>query len=335
MKIMGISQPGGPEVLQYTDAPDPHAAPGEVVIDVVATAVNRADLLQRQGFYPAPAGAPDWPGLEVSGRISEVGEAVRGWSVGDPVCALLSGGGYAQKVAVPTGQLLPVPASLPLEDAAALPEVVCTVWNNLFMVAGLQAGEWLLVHGGGSGIGTMAIQMARRLGARVAVTAGSADKLERCRALGAELLINYREQDFVEQMRAHTAGHGADVILDIMGAKYLGKNVDCLAYKGRLVVIGLQGGTKAEINLGTLLSKRGSLHATALRSLSPQNKAEVVASVMQNVWPLVEAGEIRPIIHCHLPLTAAGQAHALVQESSHVGKVVLTVQQDQKVRQTA
>ncbi len=328
MKIISISKPGGPEVLQCTEVPDPHAAEAEVVIEVVATAVNRADLLQRQGVYPAPAGAPDWPGLEVSGRICEIGKGVSGWALGDPVCALLTGGGYAQKVAVPATQLMPVPTNISLEDAAALPEVMCTVWNNLFMVAGLQAGEWLLVHGGGSGIGTMAIQLARHMGARIAVTAGSADKLERCHALGAELLINYREQDFVEQVHAHTQGRGANVILDIMGAKYLGKNLDCLGYKGRLVVIGLQGGIKAEINLATLLSKRGSLYATALRSLSAQDKADIVASVLQNAWPLVQTGEIQPIIHCRLPYTAAAQAHTIVQESTHVGKVLLTVSRE-------
>lgn len=208
MKIIAISRPGGPEVLHCTEAPDPQAAEAEVVIEVVATAVNRADLLQRQGVYPAPAGAPQWPGLEASGRICAIGKGVSGWDIGDRVCALLSGGGYAQKVAVPAAQLLPVPTNLSLEDAAALPEALCTVWNNLFMVAGLKAGEWLLVHGGGSGIGTMAIQLARHMGAKVAVTAGSADKLERCRALGAELLINYRTQDFVEQLSAHTKGRG-------------------------------------------------------------------------------------------------------------------------------
>ena len=325
MKIITITTPGGPEVLQQAEAPDPHPAPGEVVLDVAATAVNRADLLQRQGFYPPPPGAPAWLGLEASGTISAVGEGVKEWSVGDTACALLAGGGYAEKVAVPAGQLLPVPSGVSLVDAAALPEVACTVWSNVFMLAGLKSGECLLVHGGASGIGTMAIQLAHRRGARVAVTAGSAAKLERCRELGADILIDYRTEDFVARVREGTDGRGADVVLDIIGARYLAKNVEVLAPGGRLVVIGLQGGTRAEIDLNALLRKRGTLYATALRSQAVIEKAAIVASVREHVWPLVESGAIHPVVHARLPLADAAQAHRMLQESTHVGKVLLTV----------
>lgn len=325
MKIIRITQPGGPEVLQPTEVPDPQPGRGEVVLDVAATAVNRADLLQRQGFYPPPSGAVEWPGLEASGIISAVGEGVRGWSVGDAACALLAGGGYAEKVAVPVGQLLPVPRGISLVDAAALPEVACTVWSNVFMLAALKSGECLLVHGGGSGIGTMAIQLAHQFGARVAVTAGGADKLARCRALGADILIDYRSEDFVAQVRDATGGRGADVVLDIIGAKYLSKNVEVLAPQGRLVVIGLQGGTRAELDLAALLRKRGTLFATALRAQSIEEKSAIVASVREHVWPLLESGAIHPVVHARLPLTEAAQAHRLLQDSVHVGKVLLTV----------
>ena len=325
MKIIRITQPGSPEVLQLAEAPDPQPGRGEVVLDVAATAVNRADLLQRQGFYPPPPGAAEWPGLEASGIISAVGEGVRGWSVGDAACALLAGGGYAEKVAVPAGQLLPVPRGISVVDAAALPEVTCTVWSNVFMLAALKSDECLLVHGGGSGIGTMAIQLAHRFGARVAVTAGSADKLARCRALGADILIDYRTEDFVAQVRAATGGGGADVVLDIIGAKYLAKNVEVLAPQGRLVVIGLQGGTRAELDLAALLRKRGTLFATALRAQSIEEKSAIVASVREHVWPLLESGAIHPVVHARLPLAEAAQAHRLLQDSVHVGKVLLTV----------
>ena len=322
MKVISITSPGGPEVLQLIDAPDPQPAAGEVVLRVAATAVNRADLLQRQGSYPPPPGAPQWPGLEASGTVIAVGESVKGWSVGDEACALLSGGGYAEQVAVPAGHLLPIPKGVSLVDAAALPEVACTVWSNVFMLAGLKPGELLLMHGGASGIGTMAIQLARSLGARVAVTAGSPEKLARCRELGAEVLIDYKLQDFVEEVRK--AG-GANVILDIMGAQYLARNIDALAVKGRLVIIGTQSGTKTEIDLRKMLPKRASVHATVLRAQSVAEKAAIVASVRENVWPLVEQGKVRPIVHTRLPLAQAAEAHRIVGESTHVGKVVLTV----------
>ncbi|KGH44909.1 NAD(P)H-quinone oxidoreductase [Modestobacter caceresii] len=326
MRAVTISSPGGPEVLGWGEVPDPVCGPGEVLVDVAATAVNRADTLQRQGHYPPPPGASEVLGLECSGVISEVGADVTGWSVGDEVCALLSGGGYAERVAVPAGQLLPRPAGVELATAAALPEVVCTVWSNVFMLAGLRAGEVFLVHGGSSGIGTMAIQLAKRAGARVATTAGSAEKLAFCRELGAEIGVDHREQDFVEVVREATDGHGADVVLDIIGAKYLARNLDVLAIGGRLMGIGMQGGTKAEIDLGKLMRKRGSVHATTLRSrpaTGPGGKAEIVAAVRHDVWPDVERGVVRPIVDRRLPMSRAGEAHALLESSTHIGKVLL------------
>ncbi|MEU4642293.1 NAD(P)H-quinone oxidoreductase [Micromonospora sp. NPDC023814] len=323
MRAMTIPEPGGPDALVWSEVPDPEPGPGEVVVDVRATAVNRADLLQRQGHYPPPPGAPAYPGLECSGVISATGPDVAGWEVGQEVCALLAGGGYAERVAVPAGQLLPVPAGVDLVDAAALPEVACTVWSNVVQLARLAKGETLLLHGGGSGIGTFAVQLGVALGATVVVTARAA-KHERLRELGATHTIDYREQDFVEEVRRVTDGRGADVILDIMGAAYLPRNVAALATDGRLVVIGMQGGRKGELDLGALLAKRGTVAATALRSRPPEQKAEIVRGVRQQVWPLVEAGTVRPIVDRRLPITEAAQAHRLVESSDHVGKVLLT-----------
>jgi putative PIG3 family NAD(P)H quinone oxidoreductase len=325
MRAVVVTEPGGPEVLAWRDVPDVRPNPGEVLVDVAASAVNRADLLQRQGHYDPPPGAPPYLGLECSGRVAAVGEGVGGWAVGTAVCALLAGGGYAEQVAVPAGQLLPIPAGVDVVAAAALPEVTCTVWSNVFMLAGLRPGETLLAHGGGSGIGTMAIQLARHVGARVAVTAGSAEKLARCRDLGAEVLVNYREQDFVEAVRAATGGHGADVVLDLIGAKYLARNVEVLAPNGRLVVIGLQGGTKAELDLGLLLRKRAAVLATALRARPPAEKAAIVASVRENVWPLLESGAVRPVVDRVLPMAEAAEAHRVLESGEAFGKVVLTV----------
>jgi putative PIG3 family NAD(P)H quinone oxidoreductase len=317
---------GGPDVLAWSQVPDPVCGPGEVLVDVAATAVNRADLMQREGNYPPPPGVTEVLGLECSGVISEVGPGVTGWSVGDEVCALLSGGGYAERVVVPAGQLLPRPAGVDLESAAALPEVVCTVWSNVFLLAGLRRGDVFLVHGGSSGIGTMAIQLAVRAGARVATTAGTPAKLAVCRELGAEILVDYRQEDFVERVRAATGGHGADVVLDNMGAAYLGRNVDVLATGGRLVTIGMQGGTRGELDLGVLMRKRGAVHATTLRGrpgTGPGSKAEVVQAVRQDVWPAIEKGEIRPVVDRRMPMSRAAEAHALVGASEHVGKVLL------------
>ncbi|NXY97197.1 NAD(P)H-quinone oxidoreductase [Streptomyces sp. BR123] len=325
MHAISIEQPGGPEALVWAEAPDPVPGEGEVLVDVVASAVNRADVLQRQGFYNPPPGASPHPGLECSGRISAVGPGVSGWAVGDEVCALLSGGGYAERVAVPAGQLLPVPEGVDLVTAAALPEAACTVWSNLFMVARVRPGETVLVHGGSSGIGTMAIQLAKAVGATVAVTAGGPEKLARCKELGADVLIDYREQDFVAEVRAATGGAGADVILDIIGAKYLARNVDALAVNGRLAVIGLQGGAKAELNLGTLLSKRAAIAGTTLRARPSAEKAAIVAAVREHVWPLVAAGRIRPVVHAVYPVREAAEAHRTMESSTHVGKLLLTM----------
>ncbi|MDK3257179.1 NAD(P)H-quinone oxidoreductase [Blastococcus capsensis] len=326
MLAVTISEPGGPEVLQWTEVADPVCGPGEVVVDVVATAVNRADLLQRQGFYAPPRGTSEILGLECSGIVSEVGDGVTEWARGDEVCALLAGGGYAERVAVPAEQLLPRPAGVELATAAALPEVACTVWSNAFLLAGLERGDNFLVHGGSSGIGTMAIQLAARAGARVFTTAGSAAKLAVCRELGAEVAINYRDEDFVERVREATDGRGADVVLDNMGAKYLSRNVDALADGGRLVIIGMQGGSKAELDINALLRKRGSVHATALRSRpvrGPGGKAEIVAAVRHDVWPDVERGVVRPIVDRRLPMSQAAEAHRVVAASEHIGKVLL------------
>ncbi|AJE83927.1 MULTISPECIES: NAD(P)H-quinone oxidoreductase [Streptomyces] len=324
MYAMTIPEPGGPDALVWAEVPDPTPGEGEVLIEVAAAAVNRADLLQRQGFYDPPPGASPYPGLECAGRITALGPGVAGWAVGDEVCALLAGGGYAEQVAVPAGQLLPVPAGVDLADAAALPEVTSTVWSNVFMVAHLRPGETLLVHGGASGIGTMAIQLGKAVGAKVAVTAGSAEKLAQCAALGAEILVNYREQDFVAEVKAATDGAGADVILDIMGAKYLERNIKALARNGRLAIIGLQGGTKAEINLGALLAKRGAVTATSLRTRPVAEKSAIIAAVREHVWPLVEAGQIRPVIDRRIPLSQAAEGHRVLDSGSHIGKVLLT-----------
>ncbi|HSE72453.1 MAG TPA: NAD(P)H-quinone oxidoreductase [Nocardioidaceae bacterium] len=324
MRAVIASEPGGPEVLTVADLPDPAPGPGEVVIDMVATAVNRADTLQRQGHYPPPAGASDVLGLECSGVISAVGEDVSGWSEGDQVCALLAGGGYGERVVVPAGQVMPVPDGVDLVTAGALPEVACTVWSNVFMIAGLQPGETLLVHGGAGGIGTMAIQLAKALGSTVITTAGSEEKLELCRSLGADLAISYRDQDFVEEVKKATDGHGADVILDNMGAKYLDRNVSALATEGRLVIIGMQGGVKGELNIGKLLAKRGAVIATTLRSRPVAEKAAICASVVEHVWPLVADGTVKPVVHTCLPLDQAAEAHRVMESGEHVGKILLT-----------
>ncbi|MFI7401513.1 NAD(P)H-quinone oxidoreductase [Streptomyces sp. NPDC049541] len=325
MHAITIPEPGGPEALVWDEVPDPVAGEGEVLVEVVASAVNRADILQRQGFYDPPPGASRHPGLECSGRIAALGPGVSGWAVGDEVCALLAGGGYAEKVAIPAGQLLPVPKGIDLKQAAALPEVVCTVWSNVFMIAHLRPGETLLVHGGSSGIGTMAIQLAKAVGAKVAVTAGTEEKLQQCVGLGADILINYREQDFVAEVKKATDGAGADVILDNMGAKYLDRNIQTLAVNGRLAIIGMQGGIKGELNIATLLNKRAAVSATSLRARPLTEKAAIVAAVREHVWPLLDAGHVRPVVDREIPMDDAATAHRVVEESGHVGKVLLVV----------
>lgn len=325
MRAVTVPSPGGPEALVVAEVEDAVAGPGEVLVEVVATAVNRADLLQRQGLYDPPPGASPYPGLECSGRVAALGEGVTGWTVGDEVCALLSGGGYASLVAVPAGQLLPVPAGVAPIDAAALPEVACTVWSNVFEIAALQAGEVLLVHGGTSGIGTLAIQLAVARGARVLCTVGSAEKATAAASLGAERAIRYRDEDFVEVVRELTGGRGADVVLDNMGGSYLPRNVQVLATGGRLAIIGLQGGTKGELDIAALLTKRAAVHATSLRARPAAEKAAIVAGVREQVWPLVESGAVRPVVHAVLPLADVADAHRLMESSAHIGKIVLEV----------
>ena len=325
MYAITVREPGGPEVLEWTEVADPVAGPGEVVIDVAGSAVNRADLLQRQGAYPPPPGASDIIGLECSGRIAALGEGVEGWQVGDEVCALLAGGGYAEKVAVPAAQLLPIPPGVDLVTAGGLPEVVCTVWSNVVAAGRLAAGETFLVHGGSSGIGTHAIQIAKALGARVAATAGAPDRLERCRELGADIVMDYHD-DVPARLKEATDGHGADVILDNMGAKGLAANVDALASDGRLLIIGLQGGRKGELDLNKLLRKRGSVTAMSLRGRpvqGPNGKAAVVAGVREQVWPMFADGRVRPVVHDRVPLPDAGKAHAQLEAGGVVGKILL------------
>lgn len=316
----------GPEArLSWQEVPDVSPKDDEVLIKVASAGINRADLLQAAGKYPPPPGASEILGLEVSGTVAAVGGHVSEWAVGQEVCALLAGGGYAEYVAVPAGQVMLIPESVSLHEAAGLPEVACTVWSNLVMTAGLSSGQLVLVHGGASGIGTHAVQVGRALGCRVAVTAGSAHKLDLCAELGAEVTINYREEDFVERVRAEG---GADVILDIMGAAYLDRNIDALAPDGRIVIIGMQGGVKAELNIGKLLGKRAGVIATALRARPVSgrgSKSDVVSEVVANVWPMIESGQVRPIIGAEYPVQEAGAAHELLQSGEVSGKVLLRV----------
>jgi len=326
MKAIVVERPGSPAELAWRDVPDPVVTAGAVLVEVAAAAVNRADLLQAAGHYPPPPGASDILGMECSGVIAQVGPGVSGWRVGDRVCALLAGGGYAQRVAVPAGQVLPVPDGVDLIEAAGLPEVACTVWSNLVMTAGLDVGQTVLIHGGGSGIGTMAIQVARLRGARVAVTASRDAVLEVCRSLGADVTINYAEQDFVEALLAATDCRGADVILDLIGAKYLARNISALADGGRLVIIGLQGGTRAELDINALMRKRAGVIGTALRSRpvsGPGSKAEIIDQVRAQLWPSLAAGAIRPVIDSVVPLPEALAAHIRMAGGGHVGKIVL------------
>lgn len=322
MHAITLTEFGSPDVMQWTEVPDPRPAPGQVVVDVAATAVNRADLMQRQGKYPPPPGASEILGLECSGVVSELGDGVHDWKVGDRVCALLAGGGYAEKVAVPSVQLFPIPAGLDLHAAAALPEVASTVWSNLVQFGGMRSGHTVLIHGGGSGIGTHAIQVAKALGATVAVTAGSKEKLDFCASLGADILIDYKNQDFVEELPG-----GADLILDNMGAKYLERNVNALAKDGKLITIGMQGGVKGELNFGALLAKRGTVHAAGLRGrpvTGPSSKADIVADMTERLWPMIEEGRVAPIVHAELPITEAAEAHRLL-DADAIGKVLLRV----------
>lgn len=314
-----IREPGDPDVLTWAEVADPEPTDSEVLIEVAASAVNRADLLQRQGFYDPPPGASPYPGLECSGTVVAVGDGVIDWKPGQQVCALLAGGGYAERVAVPAGQVLPVPRGLSVVEAAALPEVACTVWSNVIELAHLRPGETILIHGGGSGIGTFAIQLAKSLGATVLTTARQA-KHDALKALGADRCIDYSTEDFTD-----VAKH-VDVILDIVGASYLDRNVKALGEGGRLVVIGLQGGRVGELNLGALMQKRATVIATALRSRSVAQKASIVRGVRDEVWPLLEEGLIKPVIDRTVPMSNAAEAHRVVEASDNLGKVLLTTQ---------
>lgn len=314
--------------LSWAEVPDAVAGPGEVLIAVSAAGVNRADLLQAAGKYPPPPDASPILGLEVSGIIAAVGPEVTDLRVGQPVCALLSGGGYAQYVAVPAGQVMTIPDGVALDDAAGLPEVACTVWSNLATSAKLGAGEFILVHGGASGIGSHAIQVARALGATVAATAGSSAKLTLCGELGADVVISHRDEDFVERVRAASGGNGADVILDIMGASYLNRNLQALAVDGRLVIIGMQGGVTAELNIGALIGKRLQVIGTALRARpvhGPHGKGAIVDAVMASVWPMIAAGSVRPVIGARFPIEAAAEAHRVLAAGETAGKILLDV----------
>jgi NADPH2:quinone reductase len=327
MKAVYISQPGGPDALEIRDVPAPVPGPGEVTIDVVAAGLNRADVQQRKGFYPPPPGASEIPGLEVSGRIAGFGpDVAKPFSVGDKVVALLAGGGYAEQVAVPAGQVLRVPDGVDLVTAAALPEVAATVYSNLIMTAQLQPGETVLIHGATGGIGTMAVQLAKAFGARVAATAGTAEKVSTATAfLGADIAINYAEEDFVESLRAQNGGRGADVILDVVGAKYLKQNVEALADYGRLIVIGLQGGAKGELDLGKLLAKRAAIVGTALRPRPPEEKGIIMNAVRESVWPLLSDGRIRVLVAKTFPLDQVRAAHEYFDSGEHMGKVLLVM----------
>jgi putative PIG3 family NAD(P)H quinone oxidoreductase len=324
---IAIREPGGPEVLEWTEQPDPEPGTGEVVLDVVAAGVNRADVMQRQGNYPPPPGASELPGLECSGRVSAVGSGVSGWNVGDEACALLAGGGYAEKVVVPTAQLLPVPAGVSLVDAGGLPEVACTVWSNLVLTAGLRSGQTLLVHGGSGGIGTHAIQVGKALGVTVLATAGHDDRLQLCRDLGADAALDYHG-DLVELVKEATDGRGADVVLDHIGARNLDANLDSMANGGRMVIIGLMGGAKGEINLAKMLTRRLSVAATSLRGRptdGPDGKGTIVAAVRSDLWPLVESGRVKPVVHERIPMPEAARAHQLMDDGGVVGKILLEV----------
>ncbi|MFT4299341.1 MAG: NAD(P)H-quinone oxidoreductase [Aeromicrobium sp.] len=321
MRAVIVPEPGEADALRVTELPTPEPAAGEVLVRVAAAGVNRADVLQRRGFYDPPAGATPVLGLEASGTVAAVGEGVDASWIGREIVALLVGGGYAEYVAVPAGQVAPVPEGIDLVTAGGVMEAAATVWSNVVMVGRLVAGETFLVHGGTSGIGTMAIQVAKALGARVVTTVGSQEKAQVCRDLGADLVVNYREQDFGDALKE--AGLRPDVILDIMGASYLDANVRALATGGRLVVIGLQGGIKGTLDLNRLLMKRASVTATSLRARPAQEKSAIVAEIGEHVWPLIASGTVRPVVHARFGLDDAAEAHRVMEASTHVGKLLL------------
>lgn len=325
MRAVVVTEPGGPERLAVVERPTPRPGPDDLLVEVRATAVNRADLLQREGHYPPPPGAPDVPGLEIAGTVAATGPDAAGWSPGDPVCAVVAGGGYAEWAIVRADNALPVPDGLDWHQAAAIPEVFATAYDNLLVRGRLAAGETVLVHGGSSGVGTAAVQLARRAGARVYVTASSAAKIAACEALGAEGGIDYTTHDFVEEVRTRTGGRGVDVVLDMIGAAYLDRNLRALAPDGRLVVIGLQKGSRAEVDLGRLLARRLTVTGSTLRARSDDEKAAVAAGLLRDVWPGFADGSLRPVVDTVLPLERVAEAHERMQRGGHIGKIVLAV----------
>ena len=323
MKAIVITCLGGPEVLQLLEVDDPEVGDNDVLIRIAAAALNRADTLQRKGLHPPPKGASEFPGLECSGTVEAVGKNVARWKIGDQVCALLSGGGYAEKVAVPAGQVLPVPTGVSLKDAASLPEVACTVWSTVFMMSKLSVGETFLVHGGSSGIGTFAIQIAKYMRAKVFVTAGSEEKLAACRDLGADVCINYKTEDFVARVKEETQGKGVDVILDSIGGPYYQRNLDSLNLDGRLFLLGFMSGTVTQVDLKVMLARRLTVQSAGLRNRSLENKASIVSEVEKNVWPAIVEGKVKPVVYKCLPLSEAVEAHRLIESSNHIGKILL------------
>ena len=325
MRVIEISVAGGPDVLRVRNRPKPVAGAGEVLIEVAAAGVNRPDVMQRKGMYPPPPGASDIPGLEVAGTVVAIGEGVALLAVGDQVCALVTGGGYAEFCIAPEVQCLPVPRGLTMIEAASLPENYFTVWTNVFDRGRLARGESLLVQGGSSGIGVSAIQIAHALGSRVFATAGSPAKCAACERLGAERAINYREEDFVEVTKSATGGHGVDVILDMIGGEYVRREIAALAEEGRLVLISTMGGAKAEIDLRAVMGRRLSITGSTLRARSSEFKGGIARSLRANVWPLLESGSVKPVVHATFPLERASEAHRLMESSEHIGKIVLTL----------
>ncbi|GAB2231453.1 hypothetical protein Droror1_Dr00010460 [Drosera rotundifolia] len=323
MKAIVITTPGGPESLVLSEVDDPKIKDDEVLIRVSATALNRADVMQRKGLYPPPKGASPYPGLECSGVVEGVGSGVTRWKVGDQVCALLSGGGYAEKVAAPEGQVLPVPQGISVKDAASFPEVACTVWSTVFMTSKLSPGETFLIHGGSSGIGTFAIQIAKYYGIRVFVTAGSEEKLAFCKDLGADVGINYKTEDFVARVKEETGGKGVDVILDSIGGSYFQRNLDSLGLDGRLFIIGTQGGATTQLDIRSLFARRLTVQAAGLRTRTAENKGIIISEVGKKVWPAIAEGKVKPVIYKHFPLAEAADAHKLMESSQHIGKIML------------
>ncbi|XP_059659515.1 uncharacterized protein LOC132306209 [Cornus florida] len=323
MKAIVITSTGGPEVLQLQEVENPQIQEDDVLIKVESSGINRADTFQRKGSHPPPKGASLYPGLECSGTIQAIGRNVTRWKIGDQVCALLGGGGYAEKVAVPAEQVLPIPPGISLKDAASFPEVACTVWSTVFMMSRLSAGETFLIHGGSSGIGTFAIQMAKYQGAKVFITAGNEEKLAFCKDLGADGCINYQTEDFVARVKAETGGKGVDVILDNVGGPYFQRNLDILNVDGRLFIIGFMGGTVTEANLAGMLARRLTVQGAGLRIRSKENKALIVSEVEKNVWPAIIAGKVKPVVYKYLPLSEAAEAHRILESSKHIGKILL------------